>query len=131
MISGYVFSGLLGFYIDFIKDIFIAANVTFLFTAAWDFKSLVVTLLWVTVFLSQTLIGIKLVSRGPARIFGYTQSSRLGGPGQRLLIWLFLVLSCPLAPALLLFLSSRLGWQMRPGQQKFAKLIRQNTGCPT
>jgi len=114
---------MLGFYIDFIKDIFIAANVTFLFDASLSFKSVVVILLWVTVFLSQTLIGLLLLCRGPARVFGYPRR----GPGsvcRKLLSYLFLVASCPLAPALLIFLDARLARQIRPSDKALAAFIR-------
>ena len=113
----------MGFYIDFIKDIIIAANVTFLFEASWNFKNLVIIFLWVTVFLSQTLIGLKILSRGPARIFGYSRS-HLGSLCQRMSTYLFLVVTCPLAPALLLFLNARLVRQIRPSEKKMTALIR-------
>ena len=65
---------ILGWYIDFIKDILIAQDILFLFTCfACDFKSVIVVLQWVTVFLSQTFIGLRVlisVIRNPHTVFG-------------------------------------------------------------
>lgn len=43
--------GIIGFYIDLIKDILIAIDVSFLYTDIRDFKSILVILLWLTTFL--------------------------------------------------------------------------------
>ena len=65
---------ILGWYIDFIKDILIAQDILFLFTClTCDFKSVIVVLQWVTVFLSQTVIGLRVlmsVIRNPHNVFG-------------------------------------------------------------
>ena len=64
---------ILAWYIDFIKDIIIAEDLSYLYTSVSDFKSQVVILMWVTVFLSQTLIGIKVfmsVCKDPSTLFG-------------------------------------------------------------
>ena len=65
---------ILGWYVDFIKDILIAHDILFLFTClSCDFKSVIVVLQWVTVFFSQTVIGLRVlvsVIRDPAVVFG-------------------------------------------------------------
>ena len=45
--------GIVGWYIDFIKDILIAQALLYAYTEFWDFKSMLVVISWVTVFLSQ------------------------------------------------------------------------------
>ena len=55
---------IIGWYMDFIKDIFIANDLSF--TTFWDFKSQIVMILRITVFLSQTIIGML----GQSRVFG-------------------------------------------------------------
>ena len=116
-----VSSSILGFYMDFIKDIIIASGVSFLYseTEPFSFTSLLVTVLWITVFLSQIIIGIKLVLIGPSRLFGSRQSSL--PPLTRIILTLFLLVVSPVAPALLLFLNSRLSRKLRLKEKEFLR----------
>ena len=102
---------ILGWYMDFIKDIFIANDLMFLFTTFWDFKSQIVIILWITVFLSQTIIGIWVLFFGPSRIFG--EGVKRLTTTQKVLINLTFFFLSPLAPAILLYLNKRLERKIR------------------
>ena len=95
-----------GWYMDFIKDIFIATDLSFLFTTFWDFKSQIVMILWITVFLSQTIIGIRVLLMGPSRIFGKRLKKLT--TAQKVLTNIIFLFIAPLAPAILLYLNKRL-----------------------
>ena len=102
---------ILGWYMDFIKDIFIASDLSFLFTNFRDFKSQVVLVLWITVFLSQTFIGIRIVLLGPSKIFG--KRLKKLNRAQRYLTNIIFLIIAPLAPAILLYQNKRLERKIR------------------
>ena len=114
---------ILGWYMDFIKDIFIANDLRFLFTTFWDFKSQIVVILWVTVFLSQTIIGIRVLFYGPSRIFGKRLKKLT--TTQKLLTNLIFLLICPLAPAILLYLNKRLARKIRLREKTLKSMFKE------
>ena len=116
--------GILAFYLDLVKDIIIASGVSFLYDDSEEtgnpFKNLIVIVLWTTVFLSHLAIGLKVIQVGPSRIF----SAQSLSPSTKFGLSLFLVLTCPVAPALLLFLSARHARTLRRTEKKFAKIAK-------
>ena len=121
---------IVSFYIDFVKDIIIASEVSFLYQDSfWDFKSFIVVVLWVTVFLSQCIVGLKIIVLGPARIFAVNPSSV--SRTKKMILTLFLCIICPVAPALLLFLNARLGREVRVQEKIFSQTCKSTLSVET
>ena len=109
----------LGWYIDFIKDILIAIDLSFLYKSLWDFKSQIVLILWVTVFLSQTITGIYISYRfwaKPSQIFG----NGLNGFSFRykMLARLAFILLAPVSPAILIYVNKKAERELKKNEKK-------------
>ena len=113
----------LGWYIDFIKDILIAIDLSFLYKSMWDFKSQIVLILWITVFLSQTITGIYISVRfwtKPSQIFG----NGLNGFSfpYRMLARLAFILLAPVSPAILIYVNKRRERELKRNENKLSEL---------
>ena len=118
---GIVSLSVIGWYVDFIKDIFIANDLSFLFTTFWDFKSQIVIILWVTVFLSQTIIGFRILLIGPSKIFGHRV--RHLTTAQKYLANIIFFCIAPLTPALLLYVNKRYDRKIRLREKTLKELF--------
>ena len=117
----------LGWYIDFIKDILIAIDLSFLYKSIWDFKSQIVLILWITVFLSQTITGIYISVRfwaKPSHIFG----NGLSGFSlrYRLLTRLGFILLAPVSPAILIYVNKRRERELRKNENDLMRFDETN-----
>ena len=117
-----IVTAIAGWYKDLIMDILVAVDVSFLFTSPWDFKSQMVLVLWVTIFLSQTIVGLRVLLYGPRRVLG-PQFEEMSLIPTILLRLLFLLLS-PLAPGLLLYLVTRHSRKVRRREKELLDLFK-------
>ena len=120
----WVVISILGFYIDFIKDIIIAAQLSFLYeeNGGLTFKNVIVITLWVTVFLSQCIMGLNIVRIGPYKILGVHMSDL--ELHKRVVVFMFLLVACPVSPALLLFMNARFAREIRLRDKKFEQISK-------
>ena len=115
---------ILGWYVDFVKDILIATDLTDLYQSFWDFKSQLVLLLWITPFLAQTIIGCYLTIKfwkKPSHIFGAGVELRFSSRQKMLARALFLCLA-PVAPAVLIYINKRRERKLIENTKKLAQL---------
>ena len=117
----------LGWYVDFIKDILIATDLTDLYQSFWDFKSQLVLVLWITPFLAQTIIGCYLTIRfwhKPSHIFGVGVASF--SSGQKVLARALFLCLAPVAPAVLIYINKSRERKLIQNQKKLAALDERN-----
>ena len=107
-----------GWYMDFIKDILIATDLSFLYKSFWDFKSQIVLILWVTVFLSQTITGIYILVifwTKPSQIFGIGVNGF--SPRQKILARVVFCLLAPVSPAVLIYVNKSRERKLRQNEK--------------
>ena len=115
-----------GWYKDCVLDILIALDVRFLYddseTGGWDFKSQMVVILFITAFLSQTIVGLRVLFYGPSRLLG--PEFKDAGPVKRAALWIIFIVLCPAAPAIILYLMARRGRNIRKEEKRLLKMFR-------
>ena len=119
----------LGWYVDFIKDILIATDLTDLYQSFWDFKSQLVLVLWITPFLAQTIIGCYLTIRfwhKPSHIFGVGVEGF--SSGQKILARALFLCLAPVAPAVLIYINKSRERKLRQNEKTMAALDERNIG---
>ena len=109
-------------YKDLIMDILVALDVSFLYTTFWDFKSIMVLVLWVTIFLSPTIMGLRVILYNPDKFLGF-ESVKLSSFRRALIRFVF-VLFCPFSPAILLYLSTRVSRKIRIQEKTILALFK-------
>ena len=109
-------------YKDLIMDILVALDVSFLYTTFWDFKSIMVLVLWVTIFLSPTIMGLRVILYNPDKFLGF-ESVKLSRFRRALIRFVF-VLFCPFSPAILLYLSTRVSRKIRIQEKTILALFK-------
>ena len=122
-----VIISIIGWYLDFIKDILIATDLSFLYSSFWDFKSQIVVILWTTVFLSQTIIGAYILVkfwRKPSQIFGIG----INGFSQRatILARVIFILLAPVSPAILIYVNESAERKLRQNEKELMLLDETN-----
>ena len=114
-----VFVAILGFYTDFIKDMLIASHVTFLYTTFFDFKSQIVLVLWITIFLNQAITGFMIVLRGPLTIF--SGRYKVENKWKKILIRIAFAIFAPISPVLIIYMDAKLGIEIEKLKKKLNK----------
>ena len=112
----------LGWYKELVMDILVVFDVSFLYNqeaSGWDFKSQMVIVLGVTTFLSQTIIGLRVLVYGPHKVLG-PELSKL----PRLPTYILFLLLSPIAPAILLYITTRRSRNIRIEEKKLENIFK-------
>ena len=114
-----------GWYKDCVLDILVALDVSFLYdsdSGGWDFKSQMVVALFITAFLSQTIVGLRVLLYGPDRLLGaeFQDASKV----RTAVLWIIFIVLCPVAPAIVLYLRARRGRNIRKEEKRLLKWFR-------
>ena len=115
-----------GWYKDCVLDILIALDISFLYDntpgGGWDFKSQMVVILIITAFLSQTIVGLRVLLYGPTKLLGpeLKDASTL----QKVALWIIFFFLCPIAPAIIIYLMERRGRNIRKEEKRLLKMFR-------
>ena len=106
-------------------NILVAFDVRFLYDtegSGWDFKSQMVVMLFVTSFLSQTVIGIRVLLYRPQRLFG--REFKDAGIARKVFLWILFFLLCPIAPAIVIYLEKRRERNIRKQEKELLSMFR-------
>ena len=115
-----------GWYKDCVLDILIALDLQFLFDntpgGGWDFKSMMVIILFITALLSQTIVGLRVLLYGPMRLLGPEMED--ASKVRRVALYVIFIVLCPLAPAIILYLMARRGRNVRKEEKRLLNMFR-------
>ena len=115
-----------GWYKDLVLDILVALDISFLYDntpgGGWDFKSQMVIILFITAFLSQTIVGLRVLLYGPMRLLGPEMED--ASKVRRVALWIIFIVLCPVAPAIVLYLMARRGRNVRKEEKRLLDLFR-------
>ena len=115
-----------GWYKDLVLDILVALDISFLYDntpgGGWDFKSQMVIILFITAFLSQTIVGLRVLLYGPMRLLGPEMED--ASKVRRVALWIIFIVLCPVAPAIVLYLMARRGRNVRKEEKRLLNLFR-------
>ena len=113
-------------YKNYVLNILVALDVRFLYDTegdnGMDFKSQMVVVLFVTTFLSQTIIGLRVLLYGPYRLFG--KGFKDAGTAKKVSLWFVFFLLCPIAPAIVIYLSTRCERNIRKKEKRLLNMFR-------
>ena len=115
-----------GWYKDLVLDILVALDISFLYDntpgGGWDFKSQMVIILFITAFLSQTIVGLRVLLYGPMRLLGPEMKD--ASKVRMVALWIIFIVLCPVAPAIVLYLMARRGRNVRKEEKRLLDLFR-------
>ena len=114
-----------GWYKDCVLDILVALDVSFLYNkedGGWDFKSQMVVILIITAFLSQTIVGLRVLLYGPTKLLG--PELKDASTFQKVALWIIFFFLCPIAPAIIIYLMERRGRNIRKEEKRLLKMFR-------
>ena len=115
-----------GWYKDLVLDILVALDISFLYDntpgGGWDFKSQMVIILFITAFLSQTIVGLRVLLYGPMRLLGPEMKD--ASKVRTVALWIIFIVLCPVAPAIVLYLMARRGRNVRKEEKRLLNLFR-------
>ena len=115
-----------GWYKDLVLDILVALDISFLYDntpgGGWDFKSQMVIILFITAFLSQTIVGLRVLLYGPMRLLGPEMKD--ASKVRMVALWIIFIVLCPVAPAIVLYLMARRGRNVRKEEKRLLNLFR-------
>ena len=115
-----------GWYKDLVLDLLVALDISFLYDntpgSGWDFKSMMVVILFVTALLSQTIVGLRVLLYGPMRLLGPEMKD--ASTVRRVALFIIFIVLCPVAPAIVLYLMARRGRNVRKEEKRLLNMFR-------